>query len=211
MLHSDNGAGQTRAGPWYQHWSVLLGALARDLFVAFMVWGIALYAGWLWLAILAPLALSPSLLRYVRWQLEPCLFLSATDITVKLGVVRQELICFPLHEIEMFQTRKTLLGWLFDYGDITVVSGTTLTFERLHPLSGFLTAYRARSSAMWTVPGRRLLPRPTQSAMVVEGRSRRSGDQMPEAGDGAIDWGVILRPVALCVALNSALILLIGF
>lgn len=165
MVNFGNGAGvalRTTAGPWRQHWSVLTGTFIQGLVLVSIIGGAALYAERLWLALLAPVALIPSLLAYARWQRRR-LFLTPTELIIESGVATTRAVSFPLHDIDVMEARQTLLGKVFDYGDIAIFSGLQAQdFQKLHPFSRFMAVYQVcrRASAGWPEPDRRWLPPP---------------------------------------------------
>jgi uncharacterized membrane protein YdbT with pleckstrin-like domain len=113
-------------------WTVYGPALWTGLasFVAaFLAW--KLFLGWLFLltGALALIALVAILRAYfVRWSTE----IAVTDrrIIFKRGLIRRHTVEMNMQKVESVDVDQTLLGRLFNYGDVTV-RGVGSTFERL--------------------------------------------------------------------------------
>jgi uncharacterized membrane protein YdbT with pleckstrin-like domain len=114
---------------WTVYGPGLLVGLASFV-TAFLAW--KMFVGWLFLltGALALIALV-TLLRasLVRWATE----VAVTDrrIILKRGFIRRHTVEMNMQKVESVDVDQTLMGRLFDYGDVTV-RGVGSTFERLN-------------------------------------------------------------------------------
>lgn len=140
----------TDAGPWRQHRIVLLGPALSSLLVVAAILLVATWAGSPWpvrITLAAP-GLAPFLYAYLQWR-QRRLFLPPTEIRIESGVVTVRSARFPLRDVDVLQTRQSLLGKMFDYGDVTIFTGPNAeTFERLHSFDRFVAAYQTSRAAL---------------------------------------------------------------
>lgn len=94
---------------------------ANDASAAYFSWFVALI-----FAAAALVAFVPAWFR--RWTTE----IAVTDrrIILKRGLIRRRTVEMNMQKVESVDVDQTLLGRLFDYGDVTI-RGTGSTFERL--------------------------------------------------------------------------------
>ena len=108
------------------HWTIYLPGLLVLILAAVVYWfgysWLTIGAGWFWLGLAALLCACAAVLLFMAWFRRWTTEIAVTDrrIIYKRGFIRRRTIEMHLDKVESVDVDQTILGRIFNYGDIII-------------------------------------------------------------------------------------------
>lgn len=141
-----------------RHWFVLLGktllwmtlTLAAVVMAGWLYWRDPLSAGWVWIAGLGLIPLAGWIWEHLVWKNQMTVLTDRRVLQME-GVLNKRVADSLLEKLNDVKTEQTLLGRIFGYGDVEILTASEIGANQLRTLTdplGFKRAMLAAKEAL---------------------------------------------------------------